>query len=49
MEKIRDLLDTNKVNLHVREDKTRGIYIQDITEKYVVEEEDVYELMRQGN
>lgn len=27
MEKIKDLLDNDKTNLHVREDKNRGIYI----------------------
>lgn len=27
MEKIRDLLDPSKINLNIREDKTRGIYI----------------------
>ena len=27
MENIRDLLDTEKTNLKIREDKTRGIYI----------------------
>jgi len=27
MENIRDLLDITKINLKIREDKTRGIYI----------------------
>lgn len=31
-EKIQDLLDPNKSNLLVKEDKDRGIYIQDLTE-----------------
>ena len=35
MENIRDLLDKEKTNLKIREDKTRGIYIQDATESYV--------------
>jgi kinesin family protein 5 len=33
----------------VREDKNRGIYIQDVTEKYVSEENEVYEIMKLGN
>jgi len=35
MENIRDLLDKDKTNLKIRENKTRGIYIQDATESYV--------------
>ena len=37
------------MNLNIREDKTRGIYIQDVTESYVSDENDVYELMKLGN
>lgn len=32
MEKIRDLLDPSKVDLRLRENKSRGVYIQDVTE-----------------
>jgi len=35
MEKIMDLLDVKKTNLNVKEDKTRGIYVGDVTEVYV--------------
>jgi hypothetical protein len=35
MEKICDLLDAKKNNLQVKEDKTRGIYVADVTEVYV--------------
>ena len=42
MESLRDLLDIEKVNLKIREDKTRGIYIQDVTESYVSDEDNVY-------
>ena len=31
-ERIRDLLDTSKDNLQIREDKEKGIYIADLTE-----------------
>lgn len=49
MEKIRDLLEVSKNDLKIREDKNRGIYIQDVTETYVSEESDVYDLMKLGN
>lgn len=49
MEKIRDLLEVSKSDLKIREDKNRGIYIQDVTETYVSEESDVYGLMKLGN
>lgn len=49
MEKVRDLLDISKTDLKIREDKNRGIYIQDVTESYVSEEDEVYNLMKIGN
>ncbi len=49
MERIRDLLNPKKVNLKVREDKTKGIYIEDVTESYVSDEKDVYDFMRYGH
>jgi kinesin family protein 5 len=48
MEKIRDLLNPEKVNLKIHEDKTRGIYIADLTEEYVSDEVEVYQLMKLG-
>ena len=43
MEKIRDLLDNNRVktNLTIREDKIKGVYIVDVTEEYVTSNEEV--------
>jgi kinesin family protein 5 len=49
MEKVRDLIDTSKNNLKIRESATKGIYIEDVTEIYVGEEEEVYEIMRLAN
>ena len=49
MEKIRDLLDTSKTNLQIREDRLHGVYIKDATENYISDEEEVYELMKIGN
>ena len=50
MEKIRDLLDSNrvKVNLSIREDKMRGIYIVDVTELDVINNQEVLDLMARG-
>ena len=49
LEKIKDLLDVSKVNLKVHEDRTRGVYIADLTEQYVSSGEEVYELMKMGS
>src|SRR3990167_6527474 len=48
MEKIRDLLDSSKQNLQVRQDKAKGIYIEGCTEVNVGSEEDVMNVMRAG-
>lgn len=49
MEKIKDLLDPTKTNLKVHEDKVKGLYIADVTETYVGEDMEVYDVMKQGN
>ena len=49
MEKVKDLLDPNKTNLKIHEDKVKGIYVEDVTETYVGEEQEVYEIMKVGN
>jgi len=49
MEKIRDLFTPEKTNLKIREDKARGVYIEDVTEYYVSQEQDVYDLMKLGD
>lgn len=46
MEKIKDLLDPSKTNLKVHEDKVKGLYIDNCTEMYVGDEDEVYEIMR---
>ncbi|OMJ65479.1 hypothetical protein SteCoe_38137 [Stentor coeruleus] len=48
LEKIKDLLDTSKSNLKVHEDRTRGVYIADLTEEYASSGEEVYQLMKIG-
>ncbi len=41
LERIRDLLCPDKVNLKIRQDKQKGVYIEDVTESYVTEERDI--------
>lgn len=50
MERIRDLLDEtrSKINLTVREDKLKGIYIAGVTEEYVTSIDELYYLMDRG-
>ena len=40
-ERIRDLLDPTKTNLKIREDPQKGIYIQDLTERFIGDESEV--------
>lgn len=49
MEKIRDLLDITKDNLKVHEEKSKGVYLGDLTEHYISQEREVYDIMKQGN
>lgn len=49
MEKIMDLLDAKKTNLQVKEDKTRGLYIQDATEVYVSSTDEMMDVMNAGS
>lgn len=48
-ERIRDLMDTDKDNLKVHEEKGKGVYVADVTETYVTEDSEVYEIMKLGN
>eukprot|EP01114_Cavostelium_apophysatum_P005310 TRINITY_DN1613_c0_g1_i3.p1 TRINITY_DN1613_c0_g1~~TRINITY_DN1613_c0_g1_i3.p1 ORF type:complete len:862 (-),score=280.43 TRINITY_DN1613_c0_g1_i3:83-2668(-) len=48
MEKIRDLLDSSKSNLKVREEKSKGIWVEGATEMYVSSVEDVIEVIQTG-
>lgn len=49
MEKIKDLIEPARHNLNIREDKVKGIYIEDLTEHYVACEEEVLDLMKCGS
>lgn len=49
MEKLKDLLDPSKTNLKIHEDKIKGIYIHEVTETYVGEEIEVFDIMKTGN
>jgi kinesin family protein 5 len=49
LEKIKDLLDTAKINLKIHEDKARGVFIDGLSEHYVSADNEVYELMSVGS
>ena len=49
LEKIKDLLDTTKNNLKVHQDRTRGVYIEGLSEHYVSSDQEVYEIMKIGS
>ena len=49
LERIRDLLNPSQTDLKIHEDKNRGVYIADLTEEYVSDGMEVYELMRIGS
>ena len=45
-ERIKDLMDPAKDNLKIHEEKGKGVYIQDITEIYCSDEQEIYQLMK---
>ena len=45
-ERIKDLMDPSKDNLKIHEEKGKGVYIQDITEIYCSDEQEIYALMK---
>ncbi len=49
MEKIRDLIDPTRQNLNVREDKTKGVYIENLSEFYISTEDEVMAYLKLGN
>lgn len=48
MERIKDLIQTDRVNLNIREDKNRGNFVEDLSEHYVSSEEEIMELVQIG-
>ena len=49
LERIQDLLDSSKANLHLKEDRNRGIYVQDATEVYVGSPTEMIDVMTAGS
>lgn len=49
MEKVHDLINPEAQNLKIREEKGKGVFIENVKEEYVSEENEVYELMMIGN
>lgn len=48
LEKINDLISIGGKGLKIRQDRTRGVYIVNLTEHYVASDYDVFELLRIG-
>jgi len=49
MEKIRDLMAPNKMDLKIRENKDKSVYIEGVTEEYVTCADDVIRVMDTGS
>lgn len=49
MERIKDIIDPSRKDLNIREDKAKGIYIEDLSEHYVGCEEEVLDLIKIGS
>lgn len=49
LERVKDLLEPSKNNLRIKEKPGFGFYIEDLTMEYVVNESEVFDLMRFGN
>lgn len=49
MEKVQDLLNPSAQNLKIREEKGKGVFIENVAETYVSDEGEVYQLMLEGN
>ena len=47
-EKIQDLIDTRKTDLAIREDKNKGIWVGECTEKYVESEQEMMDFFNTG-
>ena len=45
LERIRDLLDPQNVNLQIREKKDKGVYVEGVTALYVTSEKEMFDLM----
>lgn len=45
---VRQLMAAQNDNLSVHEDKTRGVYVKNLSEYYVSSEEEVYKVMKAG-
>ncbi len=48
MERIRDLLDPSKDDLRIREDSIKGVYVENLTAKYVTDDVQIFEALECG-
>ena len=48
MEKIRDLLAPDRINLPIQEDKSKGVRVKGLSEHYMSSPDEVYDVIRRG-
>jgi len=48
-ENLKDLLNPIKDKMIIKQDPIKGIFIPDLTEKYISEANDIYKIMAEGN
>ena len=49
MEKVHDLINPSIQNLKIREEKGKGVYIENVTEIFVADVAEVYEILITGS
>ena len=49
MEQVHDLINPAQQNLKIREEKGKGVYIENVTEIYVSDEDEVYQILDKGS
>ena len=48
-ERVKDLLNPQHDNVQIRQDVKRGVYLQGVTESFIAQQDQVYEIMKLGN
>lgn len=49
MEKVRDLIDPTKTDLKIREERSKGVFVENVTEISVTDENEIYQILKLGN
>ena len=49
LEEVKDLLNPSKKKLLIKQDPQKGVFIPGLVEKYIATQEEIYEIMNEGN